>query len=80
MLQLGNGLKQIRYQTVIRYLKDRCLFILVNRNNNLGILHTRQMLNGPGNTHGNIQLWCDNLARLPDLHIIGDKTGVNRRT
>ena len=41
--KLRNGFEQVRYQTIISNLEDRCFFILVDRNDHLGIGHTGQM-------------------------------------
>ena len=40
---------------------------LIDSDNHLRILHTRQMLDRTRNPNGNVQLRSDNLARLTDL-------------
>src|SRR5690606_18938329 len=44
----------------------------------LGVLHARQVLDGTGDTHGDVQLRRDDLAGLTDLHVVGHETGVHR--
>ena len=44
--QFRHRRKQICHQAIIRHLKNRCFFVLVDGNDDFGILHARQMLDG----------------------------------
>src|ERR1700693_1028019 len=44
--KLRQCLEQIRHQAVIGHLEDRRLLVLVDRHNDLGVLHAGEMLNG----------------------------------
>src|SRR5215475_14382625 len=70
-------LEQVGYQTVIRHLEDGGLFILVDRHDDLGILHPGQMLDGPGYPHRDVKLRRDDLSGLPDLPIVRCIAGVD---
>ena len=43
--QLRQGLIEVRHQSIVGNLKDRCFLVLIDRNNDFRILHTREMLN-----------------------------------
>src|SRR5690606_22385137 len=75
--QFRHQLKQVTHQAVIRYLEDRGFLVLVDRNNDLGILHTCQVLDRTGDTNRDVQLGSNDLAGLADLHVVGHKTGVH---
>ncbi len=77
LLQLRDCFEQIRYQTVIGHLEDRRFFVLVDRNDHLGVLHARQMLDRAGDTDRDVQLWRNDLAGLTDLHVVGHETGID---
>ena len=62
---------KIRHQTVVGDLKDRRLLIFVDGNNHLEVfMHTRDMLNGTGNSYRDVKFGCDDLACLPNLPIV----------
>src|SRR5262245_56202961 len=44
--ELGQGLIEVRHQSVVSDLKDRCLFVLVDRHDHLRILHAGKVLDG----------------------------------
>src|SRR5690606_37079307 len=75
--QFRHQLKQVTYQAIIRYLEDRGFLVLVDGNNDLGILHTRQVLDRTGDTDSDIQLGRHDLAGLADLHVVGHKACVH---
>ena len=62
--------KKITDKAEVSHLEDRSLFILVDRNNHFGIFHASQMLNGAGNTDGNIEIRRYDFAGLAHLPII----------
>ncbi len=58
---------QCTKETLLTYLEDGCLGVLVNGNNDLAVLHASQMLNGSANAHSNIEVGSDNLSSLANL-------------
>src|SRR5690606_2089043 len=76
--QLRHDLEQVAYQAVVGYLEDRCFLVLVDRDDHLGVLHARQVLDGTGDAHGDVQLRRNDLAGLTDLHVVGHEAGVHR--
>src|SRR3984885_7163746 len=76
--QLGNRLIQIRDQAVIGDLEDRRVFILVDRDDHLGILHAGEVLDRAGNADRDIELRRHHLAGLADLPVVRRIAGVNR--
>src|SRR5690554_2703244 len=77
-LKLRYCFKQIRNQAVISNLEDRRFFILVDRNDHLGIRHTGQVLDGTGDADCDVQLRRNDLAGLANLHVVRYETCVNR--
>jgi hypothetical protein len=69
-LQLTNKLrhdrKQVTHKADIRNLEYRRVFVLVDRDDDLGILHAGQMLNRAGDADRDIYFWSDDLAGLAD--------------
>src|SRR5579859_5580380 len=49
--EFRQGLEQIGHQAVIGDLEDRRLFVLVDGDDHLAVLHARQMLDGAGDAH-----------------------------
>src|SRR5690606_13762303 len=72
--------KQVSNQTVVRDLEDRRFLVLVDRNNDFGVLHTGQMLDRAGDTDGDVQARSNDLAGLTDLHVVRYKARVHRST
>ena len=83
---LGNGrhdLKQVADDTDIGNFEDRCLGVAVDRNDQVGILHTHKMLDRSTDTAGDIDLWSHRLTGLTYLMLYIDPAGINstsRRT
>src|SRR6266576_3714891 len=71
-------LEQIGDQAVIRDLKDRSLFILVDGDDHLGILHAGKMLDRAGDADRDIELRRHHFAGLAYLPIVGSIAGVHR--
>ena len=42
--ELGQCVEQVGDKAVIGYLEDRCVFVLVDRNDHLGVFHAGQVL------------------------------------
>src|SRR5579859_3845595 len=76
--QFRQGLEQIGHQTVIGDLEDRRLFVLVDGDDHLAVLHAGQMLDGAGDAHRHIELGGDDLAGLADLEIVRGIAAVHR--
>src|SRR5262249_19136409 len=66
-------------EAVIGDLEDRRLLILVDSDDDLGILHAGEMLDGARDADGNVQLRRDDLAGLADLIVVGNEAGIDRR-
>src|SRR5690606_28086100 len=77
LFEFRHDLEEVAYQAVVGYLEDRRIFILVDRNDHLGILHARQVLDGTGDADRDIQLRRDDLAGLADLHVVGHEAGID---
>lgn len=78
LFQLRYGVEQVGDQAVVGDLEDRRLFVLVDRDDHLRVLHARQVLDGTGDAHRDVQLRGDDLAGLADLHVVRHETGVDR--
>src|SRR5882762_1772819 len=76
--QFGNRLVEIRDQTVIGDLENRRILILVDRDDHLGILHAREMLDRAGDADGDIELRRYHLAGLADLPVVRRIAGIDR--
>src|SRR5215469_4483608 len=77
-IELGKNLEQVADQPVIGDLEDRRLLVLVDGDDHLRILHTRQMLDRAGDADGDVKLRRNDLAGLADLIVIRHKPGIDR--
>src|SRR5260370_753772 len=77
--QFGNRLIQIRDQAVVGDLENRRVLVLVDRDDHLGILHAREMLDRAGDADGDIELRRHHLAGLADLPVVRRIAGIDRR-
>ena len=48
---LGQQLEEVSLETIIRDLEDGRLLVLVDGHDRLGVLHARQVLDGPRDAH-----------------------------
>src|SRR6516162_9224782 len=78
--ELRNDLEEIADQPVVRNLEDRRLGVLVDRDDHLAVLHPGEMLDRTGDTDGDVKVRSHNLARLPDLIVVGHVARIDRRT
>src|SRR3546814_6774963 len=62
----------------VRDLKDRGVFVLVDRDDGLGILHARKMLGRARDADREIDFRRDDLAGLADLIVVGDIARIDR--
>src|SRR5580704_13248859 len=77
--KLRQGLVQVGDETVIGDLEDRRLFVLVDRHDDLGVLHAGEVLDRPGYPHRDVELGRHHLAGLADLPVVGRVAGVDSR-
>ncbi len=77
-VELGQDFEEVADQAVIGDLEDRRLLILVDRDDDLGILHTGEMLDRAGDADRDVKLRRDDLAGLADLIVVGDEPGIDR--
>src|SRR5690606_8585731 len=76
--ELRDDLEQITDQTVVGDLEDRRLLVLVDRDDDLAVLHPGEVLDGAGDADCDVQVRRDDLAGLPDLVFVGHIAGVDR--
>src|ERR1700678_4215927 len=76
--QFRNRLIQIRHQAIIGDLEDRRVLILVDRDDDLGVLHAGEMLDRAGNTDRDIELRRHHLAGLSHLPVVRRISGIDR--
>src|ERR1700712_4723544 len=79
LLEFGKDFEEVADKAVIGDLEDRGFLVLVDRDNDLGVLHARKVLDRAGDAAGYIQLRCDDLARLPDLPVVRGVSRVDGR-
>mmetsp|Transcript_154236 Transcript_154236/g.493331 ORF Transcript_154236/g.493331 Transcript_154236/m.493331 type:complete len:242 (-) Transcript_154236:700-1425(-) len=78
--QLRHLVEEVPDEAVVRDLEDRRVGILVDRNDSLGVLHAREVLDGAADAHGDVELGGDHLAGLANLELVGHEAGVDGRT
>src|SRR5712691_7891887 len=78
LVELRQDLEQIADDAVIGDLEDRRLVVLVDRDDDLGILHPGEVLDRARNADRDIELGGDDLAGLADLVVVGNKAGIDR--
>src|SRR5215470_17237372 len=67
---LRNDLEQVADETVIRDFKNRRLAVLIDGDDGARVLDAGEVLDRPGDSHRDVQLRCNDLAGLADLHLI----------
>lgn len=78
LCQLRHFFKQVADKANICNLEDWRIGVLVDRGNDLAVLHTRQMLNGARDTGAKVELRRNVLASLADLQTVVGETAVDR--
>ena len=78
-LQLRHDLKEVADQAKVGDLEDRRLGVLVDGDDGARILDAGQMLDRAGYANRDIELRRNDLARLPDLHVVRGEAGIHRR-
>src|SRR5262252_3153434 len=66
-LEFGQRLKQVRDQSIVGDAEDRCPFILVDGDDDLGILHSGEMLDRARDPDRDVEFRRYDFARLSDL-------------
>ena len=69
--QFRHDFKEIADDAVVCEFENRCIGIFIDGNDQFGILNAQFMLDGTGNTHGDVDFRRNLLARNPDLQIMG---------
>jgi hypothetical protein len=69
--QLGDDLEQVGDEPVVRDLEDRRVGVLVDRDDDLAVLHAGEVLDRSRDADGDVELRRDDLAGLPDLQSLG---------
>src|SRR5215831_9652035 len=77
--ELRQCLEQIGNEAVVRDLKDRRLFVLIDGDDHLGILHAGEMLDRARDADRDIELGGYHLPGLAHLPVVGRIAGVDRR-
>src|SRR6478735_9636027 len=75
--QLGNGGEEILDQAIVGDAEDRRLLVLVDRDDDLRVLHSSEVLDGAADANRDVQLRRDDLAGLADLPVVGRVAGVD---
>jgi len=72
-----DNLEKIAEEAVIAFLENGRIGIVVDGHDYLGCLHDRKMLNGTGNSAGDIEPRAYRFAGLADLQRVGREAGVH---
>src|SRR5690606_7954105 len=75
--QLRDHLSGVTDDAEVRHREDRGVRILVDRDDRPRVLHADQVLHGPGDPDGDVDVGLDGLARLADLLGVGDPARVD---
>src|SRR3990172_1391205 len=74
LLQLRDHLRyrleEVGHQPVVRHLEDRRLLVLVDRHDDLRVLHPRQVLDRSTDPQRDVELRRDDLPGLPHLPVV----------
>src|SRR5487761_1525987 len=71
LVKRRNDFEQIADQAVIGHLEEWRFFVLVDRDDDLGIFHAGEMLDRARDADGDVELRCHDLAGLADLVVVG---------
>src|SRR5579863_7581102 len=76
-VELGQDLEQVADEAVIGDLENRRFLVLVDRDDDLRILHAREVLDRPRDADRDIEFGGDDLAGLPDLVVVRDEACID---
>ena len=68
--EFWNCSEEVSNQTEIGNLEDRCFFVFVDRDDDLRVFHTSEVLNRARDTNSDVKLWCNHLAGLTNLPVV----------
>src|SRR5215471_404439 len=74
--ELRDDVEQVAYDPEVGQFEYGRLRILVDHHDRLGRLHAGPALARPRDTHRQVELRRDRLARLPDLELVGIPAGI----
>src|SRR4051794_31094631 len=74
--QCGDDFEKVPDNTVIGNAENRGVGVLVDGDDDPGTAHAGQMLDGAADAAGDVEVWGDSFAGLPDLKGIVTITGV----
>src|SRR5262249_2744165 len=77
--ELRQGLVEMRDEPVVGDLENRRLFVLVDRHDDLGVLHAGEMLDRPRYADRDVEFGRHHLPGLADLPVVGGVAGIDRR-
>src|SRR5262249_41931508 len=76
--EFGEGLVEVGDKAVVGNLKDRRLFVLVDRDDHLRVLHAGEVLDRARDADRNVEFRRHHLTGLTDLPVVGRIAGVDR--
>src|SRR5258708_25683492 len=76
-VELRYQLEEVTDEAVIGNLEDRRLLVLVDGDDDLGILHPGEMLDAAGDADRDVEIGGDDPARLADLVVVGHEAGID---
>ena len=79
LFELRHDVEEIADQPKVGDLEDRRFGVLVDGDDGARILDAGEMLDGAGNADRHVQLRRNDLAGLPDLHVVRRVAGIDRR-
>ena len=75
--QFRDDLEKISNDAIISDLEDGGFRVFIDGDNDLGILHTSQMLDSTRNTDGNVELRSNNFTSLTNLVVVRDEASID---
>ena len=76
-LEPRQNLEEVTDEAISGHLEDRRLFVLVDRDDHLRVLHAGSMLNGPGDPDRDVEIERHHLAGLANLPFVGRSAGIH---
>src|SRR3546814_20579514 len=67
LFEFRQDVEEVADEAIVRDLEDRRFLVLVDGADDLGILHTGQVLDGAGHAHGYIAIRIEDLDGMADL-------------
>src|SRR5690606_1331149 len=73
--QFGHGSEQVGDEAVVGHAEDGRFLVLVDRDDQLAVLHAGEVLDSAGNSDGDVEFGRHDLAGLADLPVVRRITG-----